>query len=65
VGVGSGPVPKSAVHLLVTTFTKVALELKDSVPHRLPEVHVEAMQPEITAQQREGVGTCHTRKNCR
>jgi hypothetical protein len=50
---------------LVTTFTKVALELKDSVPHRLPEVHVEAMQPEITAQQREGIGACHTQRNCR
>jgi hypothetical protein len=65
VGVGSGLVPKSAVHLLVTTSTKVALELKDRVPHRLPEVHVEAIQPEITAQQREGIGACQTRTNCR
>jgi len=32
-------------NLLVTTFTnKAALELKDRIQHRLPDVHVEAMQ---------------------
>jgi DNA helicase-2/ATP-dependent DNA helicase PcrA len=38
-------------HLLVTTFTnKAALELKDRIQQRLPNVHVEAMQ----------VGTLHS-----
>jgi DNA helicase-2/ATP-dependent DNA helicase PcrA len=38
-------------HLLVTTFTnKAALELKDRIQQKLPEVHVEAMQ----------VGTLHS-----
>jgi len=37
--------------MLVTTFTnKAALELKDRIQHRLPDVHVEAMQ----------VGTLHS-----